>query len=216
MPRKSAEAAAPSLGAAILAPAVTGTEPEVAAEATPAPVELEAVVTDSAAEPPVEELAPIKVDPTDYSALQAERRVAPAARQRSSNVPTVDESAPAVTLTMVTCEIERDMSTKIEKTVFEHELPALYAVFTYDNVKLKEGSQKQVQLDHFSPVDELMRLQQRYDRRNLDVISKAYPRGAYDIAELAGVKPEAMRSAQQKLSQQKIRSREGQVLRNRT
>jgi hypothetical protein len=211
MPRKSAEAAAPSLGAAILAPAVTTDEAEVPQ------IVVETEGLDPNLEPPIEDQQPAApVEATDYSALQAERKVAPVARQRSSNVPTVDESAPAVTLTMVTCEIERDMSTKIEKTVFEHELPALYAVFTYDNVRLKEGSEKRVQLDHFSPVDELMRLQQRYDRRNLDVISKAYPRGAFDIAELAGVKPEAMRSAQQKLSQQKIRSRDGQVLRNRT
>jgi hypothetical protein len=215
MPRKAKEEAAPSLGAAILATA-SGTD-----DATQAALnaELDAAGDnglDPSLEPPIEDLPPVVVDKTDYAALEAQRKVHPAARERFTNVPTVDEAAPSVTLTMVTVTIDRDLATKMEKVVFEHELPALQAVFGFDLVNIKEDSAVNVKVDHFSPVEELMRLQQRYDRRNLDVITKAYPRGARDIAELAGVQPEVMRSTQQKLSQQKIRPREGQVLRNRT
>lgn len=130
-----------------------------------------------------------------------------------AGVPGPAASPVGVTIPTVTIEIERDMSTKMEKTVFAHEVPVLQAIHK-ERVTLK--SRGSVQVASFDPYGEFARMKQKYDRPNVQVVDAAYQlQGPILLAKLAGVPLDEPTGAdvQAKMSSQNIRSREGQVLR---
>lgn len=226
MPRKQeATETAPSLGADILAAGVptNGAPVDESPRADASPTfEPDAVLTPeaSAAEPPIEDQQPRVTAPaTDYGSNEATRKVHPAARapqgQRFSNVGNVPEAKP-VELTFVRVTIERDMSTKMEKDVPLYLVPILELVHAGGMVAVEPGSEHKVLVDRFDPAQEFYMLGQRYDSPSKKHVSVAYPLGPAQLAQVAGV-PFAQGGGkfQQPQSEQTIRPREGQVLRNR-
>lgn len=208
--------AAPSLGAAILAPA----DPVVAADATADQQFLsdsEVLTAEaSAAEPPVEDQAPrAPVAATDYAGNQSDRSVHPAALApagRFSNVARA-EGHPVV-IQFVTVDIKRDMSCSMRKDVPTYAVPILERI--HEAVEVVPGSERGVRIDRFNPAEEFAMLKRRYDPKTKSIVSEVYPLGARQIAEITGVSMAGGEKFEQRQSAQTIRSREGQVLQNRS
>lgn len=221
--------AAPSLGAAILAGPGVGAE-EVTADVSDFVEEAEPVTLADAVETAVAPAAAVHGDAEAaidamIAAAPSDPRIGSATAYPAPRPKAKVEAAPApatrgaIALQTVNVKIVRDLSTSFEVRVYKHEVPALAVVHGLDNIanfEELEDTEETVYLDRFSPVDEFLRLKQRYDRRNMEVIQQAYPAGPVTIAQLAGVEIEPMRKAQVKASAQHIRSREGQVRKQRS
>lgn len=211
--QKTNEAAASSLGAAILAPAIEADQ----ALPEPTPIDETEILTPeaSAAEPPIEDQVPqARTAPaTDYSANErSERGIHPAAREprRFTNV-AVPPTGQPVDLVFVDVDIKRDLSTSMRKSVPIYVVPILEKI--HEEVTVVEGSEHVVAVDRFNPAEEFQRLKERYDTKAKEHVAAVYPMGAMHIAQITGTQIQSGKF-EQRQSEQTIRSREGQVLRN--
>lgn len=92
-------------------------------------------------------------------------------------------------LTEVTALVHKDAVLAIPVVVWAHELPALRNEHGEDRVEVLEEREVDAPED-FNPGNEWLRLQRKYDRRELGALHRVYPMGAAQIAQLAGVAPQ--------------------------
>ncbi|MFC4727145.1 hypothetical protein [Coralloluteibacterium thermophilus] len=87
---------------------------------------------------------------------------------------------------ILTVVVTRDQMAKLPTEVFEHELPILQLLHGGEN-KVKVVDSQTWAGDELDARTELERLRNKYDKRNLQVVDRVYPRGVADL-KAAGLK----------------------------
>jgi hypothetical protein len=95
-----------------------------------------------------------------------------------------DDQPETKTLKTVRVGVKRGNETIVAE-VFEHELPILRAMHPYENVNVTDADYGSLELPDDADL-ELRRLQAKYDRKNVLVVSRVY-RNAHDVAKASGL-----------------------------
>lgn len=90
-----------------------------------------------------------------------------------------------VTLTQVLVLIVKDPMSKIPRTVFDHELPILRAIFGEENVVEQEA--REVQVTNFTVAGEYERLVRNYEAAGAGVVRAVYGPNPRDLADTIGM-----------------------------
>lgn len=101
-----------------------------------------------------------------------------------------DESSDTKTLKTVRVGVKRGNET-IAAEVFEHELAILRAMHPYENVNVTDADYGELDVPDDADL-ELRRLQAKYDRKNVLVVSRVY-RNAHDVAKASGLSVQSAR-----------------------
>lgn len=96
----------------------------------------------------------------------------------------------------VTALVHKDAVLAVPVVVWAHELPALRNEHGEDRIEVL-GEREVEAPEDFNPGNEWLRLQRKYDRRELGGLHRVYPMGAAQIAQMAGVSPQAAKDEPQ-------------------
>ncbi len=91
--------------------------------------------------------------------------------------------------------ITKNPMTKIAKTVYAHELPALAFAHKHENIEVT--AEREVAVPGFNPANEYERLKRVYDRKNMDVVGAVYGLSTEKLEQLTGVKASNASTANQ-------------------
>lgn len=99
-------------------------------------------------------------------------------------------TGPTKTLKTVRVAVKRKQET-ITSEVFEHELDILRALHLYENVNVTNGDYGELEVPDDAEL-ELRRLQAKYDRKNMAVVTRVY-RNPQEMARASGLKVQQAR-----------------------